>query len=545
MAFDTDKLRSHLKESGLFSDAEIEAEVLSAQKDAKAEERRTILNTQKVETPAVAQSSPAIAAAPAVAASAAAPSVAPVQSAPPITGATTPAELFDMRPKGTPVERIGGMIGEAGTAAVPVAANATQSSLDYARDAIANNPELTGALAAIPVLYGANKLGLFDTLGSKMSSTAQPQPFVGGSGPRNTPSAPTPAPTPAVTPIQDWDIHGEPALFAPTPAATTETPPAKPSQNLNLTEATDRMKNVTPAAGEFVGPMQPVGPPEFTGPRRPVVPTPPAALAATTTPAPVEPPPNAKLTWPGLAEEPGPLRWTANTLGTTKDVKGSQAAFEMAKDKLTALGVDLAPVHPETGKKTGGGLIPEGHAALNDFYQTYTGESLPKGGKIESEQKLKLYDALKTHLEEAHASGTLKNLGRGAIAAASILGISEAVKAAQRGDNSKLAELGFDVGISAIPPMRLAATALMGTNAGAPTVRSEPFAEVLNRPGVRQVLQNMSQTMPSAQFNAARDQYLSKVSSFPEYNSSRFTKPVIGSTQPINRRTLLPIAPPR
>ena len=160
-------------------------------------------------------------------------------------------------------------------------------------------------------------------------------------------------------------------------------------------------------------------------------------------------------------------------------------------------------------------------------------------------QKLKLYDALKTHLEEANASGTLKNLGRGAIAAASILGISEAVKAAQRGDNSKLAELGFDVGISAIPPLRVAATALMGTNAGTPTLRSEPFAETLNRPGVRQVLQNMSQTMSPVQFNAARDQYLSKVSSFPEYNSSRFTKPVIGSTQPINRTTLLPIAPPR
>jgi hypothetical protein len=290
--------------------------------------------------------------------------------------------------------------------------------------------------------------------------------------------------------------------------------------------------------------MLPSGSTIGTTPTRPVTPTPPAALAAITTPAPVEPPPKTKLTWPGLAEESGPLRWTANTLGTTKDVKGSQAAFEMAKDKLTALGVDLAPVNPETGKKTGGGLIPEGHAALNDFYQTYTGESLPKGGKIESEQKLKLYDSLKTHLEEAHANGTLKNLGRGALAAASVLGISEAVKAAQRGDNSKLAELGFDLGISAIPLLRAAATALMGTNAGVPTVRSEPFAEVLNRPGVRQVLQNMSKTMSPSEFNVARDQYLSKLSSFPEYNSSRFTKPAIGSTQAINRTTLLPVAPP-
>jgi hypothetical protein len=433
----------------------------------------------------------------------------------------------------------------------------------------------------------------------------------------------------------ETSVVNEPS-FAQVPQAaapaTTEAPPAAPSQNLSLTEATDRMKNVVPAASvaptvsetpaapvppvmserqsaiaeadarlaavknspevqnsvwgalssnetpaeaearKSIGQaklaaaieahdqevraayklseapaIQEIGPPEFTGPRRPVVPTPPAELAATTTPAPVEPPPKAKLTWPGLAEEPGPLRWTANTLGTTKDVKGSQAAFEMAKDKLTALGVDLAPVHPETGKKTGGGLIPEGHVALNDFYQTYTGESLPKGGRIESEQKLKLYDALKTHLEEAHASGTLKNLGRGAIAAASILGISEAVKAAQRGDNSKLAELGFDVGISAIPPLRTAVTALMGTTLQSGTLPNgdRDYSEVLNRPGVRQVLQNMSKVMTPAQFNAGADKYLSKVSSFPEYNSSRFTKPVIGSTQPINRRTLLPIAPPR
>ena len=387
MAFDTDKLRSHLKESGLFSDAEIEAEVLSAQKDAKAEERRTILNTQKVETPAVAQSSPAIAAAPAAAASVPAAAVPPV--AKPITSATTPAELFDMRPKGTPVERIGGMIGEAGTAAAPVAANATQSALDYARDAIANNPELTGALAAIPVLYGANKLGLFDTLGSKMSSTSQPQPFVGGSGPRATPQPNQMAGSywdwfnrqpgnqasgsPSASQPQAWDIHGEPALFAPTPAATTEAPPAAAPVNTKLQELQARAaagiptnaaptvsgtpaapvppvmserqsaiaeadarlaavrnspevqnsvwgalsSNETPAEAEArksIGQaklaaaieahdqevraayklseapaIQEIGPPEFTGPRRPVVPTPPAALASTTILEPVPP----------------------------------------------------------------------------------------------------------------------------------------------------------------------------------------------------------------------------------------------------------------
>jgi hypothetical protein len=119
------------------------------------------------------------------------------------------------------------------------------------------------------------------------------------------------------------------------------------------------------------------------------------------------------------------------------------------------------------------------------------------------------------------------------------------VNAAQRGDKGPLLETAFDVGVGAIPVVGTAAQAMMGTNVGAPTVRPEPFAEVLQRPGVRQVLQNMSQIMSPSEFNAARDEYLSKVSSFPEYNSLRFAKPMIGSNQPINRRTLLPVAPPR
>jgi hypothetical protein len=297
MALDAEKLRAHLKESGIFSDAEIDAEVLSAVKDSKAEERRTILNTQKVETPSVAQSSPAIAAAPAAVVPAAAvppvASVAPV--AKPITAATTPAELFDMRPKGTPVQRIGENINEAAAAAAPaaaaVASNATQDSLDYARNAIANNPELTGALAAIPFAYGANKLGLFDTLGSKMSSTAQAQPMVGGSGPRNTPQPDQMAGSywdwankqpgnqasgsPSAAQPQAWGIHDEPPLFAPTPAAepTITAAPAAAPVNTKLQELQARAAAGTPATGEFVGPMQPVGPPEMVGPRKPIVPS--------------------------------------------------------------------------------------------------------------------------------------------------------------------------------------------------------------------------------------------------------------------------------
>jgi hypothetical protein len=123
--------------------------------------------------------------------------------------------------------------------------------------------------------------------------------------------------------------------------------------------------------------------------------------------------------------------------------------------------------------------------------------------------------------------------------------VPNALLAAQQGNYGKLVELGFDVGTSAIPYVGTALTALTGTSAGAPTLRSDPYAEVLNRPGVRQTLQSMSQTMSPSQFNVARDQYLSKISQFPEINAARVTKPIIGSSRPLNPNTLLPIPPPR
>jgi hypothetical protein len=264
MALDADKLRTHLKESGLFSDAEIDAEVLSAQKDDKAEERRAILNTQKVETAPVAQSSPAIAAADVP------PAPAPV-SVPTVPAGTTAADLFTGKATptgmGTPPEQ---RVGQVGQNVVDAGGNLVQNAVDYFSTFPNYHPNITGAAVAVPIAYAAHKAaqatGLYDTLVSKMATnnaSAQPQPFVGGSGPRNTPPATTPAApeapaAPAVTPIQDWDIHNEPAWSAATPApvATTEAPPAKPSQNLSLTEATDRMKNVIPAAETSTTPAE-------------------------------------------------------------------------------------------------------------------------------------------------------------------------------------------------------------------------------------------------------------------------------------------------
>jgi hypothetical protein len=579
MAIDADKLRAKLKESGLFSDAEIDAEVFSAQKDDKAEERRAILNTQKVEAPVVAQSSPAIAAAPAAAVAAPVPAAAVPSVAQPITSATTPAQLFDMRPKGTPVERIGANINEAAAAAGPavanVASNATQDSLNYARDAIANNPELTGALAAIPVLYGANKLGLFDNLGSKMSaSAAQPQPFVGGSGPRVTPPVTAPMPQP-----QAWDIHSDPsfgnflggstapATPAVTPAATT--PAAAPSRNLTLEEAQARLAGVTPsaaptrnvtagitpapkpAAGEFVGPMQPVGPPEFTGPRRPVVPTPPAALATTTAPvtptaAPVPPPTGELRTGAGLPAYAG------------EGKQYQRMPKEFASVKEVPAGYAFVPgVGP--GTNTIRNLeTPEGYKAAVQLHGGPFGshdEAVDFMNKYNAEQRMgppadrALRKSLGLPLQENTKGIPMKGVKVAGIAGA-VMAMSDVANAfnssVRTGNAGPLMETAFDIGISAIPGVRAAATGLTGSTlqSGKLFKEDRDYSEVLNRPGVRQVLDNMSKIMTPDQFNVEADKYLSKLSSFPQYNSSRFIKPAIGSTQPINRTTLLPIAPP-
>lgn len=303
MALDTDKLRSHLKDSGLFSDAEIEAEVLSAQKDAKAEERRSILNTQKVEAPAVAESSPAIAAASPTAA-AKAPSILSVPTAP---AGTTPADIASgaVSPAGmglTPEQRVGNV----GVNVAKAAGNATQDSLNYARDAVANNPDLPAYVAGgAGLAYLGKKAvegGLFSTLGDKIAnklSPTQPPPFVGGSGPRVTPA-----------PIQSWDIHSEPSFSNPAPAITpTASPVATPSRNLTIEEAKARMAGVTPPAASVVEPVAPVAAPVAplepvatplapTTPARPATPTPPAALASTV--APVAPPTGELKTGAGL-----------------------------------------------------------------------------------------------------------------------------------------------------------------------------------------------------------------------------------------------------
>jgi len=468
MALDTDKLRSHLKDSGLFSDAEIEAEVLSAQKDAKAEERRSILNSTKVEAPPVADSSPAVAASPAAAPAAKKQSILSVPTAP---AGTTPADIASgaVSPTGmglTPEQRVGNV----GVNVANAGGNAIQDSLDYARNAVANNPELTGALAAIPLAYGANKLGLFDNLGSKMSANAappQPQPFVGGSGPRVTPLAPVV--TPAASPIQNWDIHSDPSfgnfLGDGTAPATPAAPVAAPSRNLTIQEAQARMAGVTPAATpvvpEAVAPAmveapKPIAPtPAETSaamPSRPVVPTPPEALASTATPAVTYP---KKTTFKTAAEIPEGFVFrpdVGNLDRSMYNILGPEHR-QQAKEFLTGgkMFGQSADVNADVSKLTNQYF----QRLQSEIPETILGRDARKLQNVPSD--FGVYGGKGGFGKAAKVAGIAGTLFAGA----------DLVNAAQRGDTGRLLETAFNVGTGlGGPAVATAAQALMGTNAG-------------------------------------------------------------------------------
>lgn len=174
--------------------------------------------------------------------------------------AAVPTPVVSTAPlAGDAVERVVQNVGKAGALTTNAVSDATSNAGDVVNSFLANNPYLPAAVVGLLgggyVAKKAADAGLFDTLGSKMSSSAA-QPMVGGSGPRNT-----------AAPIQEWGIHDEPPLFAPAAAPeVTAAPAAAPSRNLTLEEAQARMAGVTPAASEMVGPIAPVGPPKPIAP---------------------------------------------------------------------------------------------------------------------------------------------------------------------------------------------------------------------------------------------------------------------------------------
>ena len=309
--FDKDNFRKEA-EAHNYSKEAIDAYI--AKMDAQdAAEKHATVTRMLAPAPAAAASAPAVvASAPPVAAAPAAAPVATSVATP--TVSTTPLD-------DSAASRVLRNMGKAGSMTGDAATDAMQSAMDYVSTFPNYHPYISGAALGIPLAYAAHKAaqatGLYDDLTAKMAiSNTQPQPFVGGSGPRNTPPAITPAApaapavTPAATPIQDWDIHNDPAwsiaTSAPaTPAATTEAPPAAPV-NTKLQELQARAAAglpTTPAASvapETMPAKTPWAPPTAevinkpsmlssgttigTAPARPVTPTPPAALASTTAP---------------------------------------------------------------------------------------------------------------------------------------------------------------------------------------------------------------------------------------------------------------------
>jgi hypothetical protein len=367
------------------------------------------------------------------------------------------------------------------------------------------------------------------------------QPFAG-----ITPAGPSfvtaPTPTPAITPAQAAPVtYVQPGQSFVTPLTAPETTPITSSAAPN----SDATKAVT---GLLTEEIKAAGAPEtkVAG----------ASVPETTVVQPVSPPEGAAPAYNQRVKKA--------MEGVPESVKAKYA--QEGKVVLKGYGVGDRSLTNTYG--------PEAYAKIIDYFNN--GQPIGSDANYQAVQKkinkgipssLAAEFATKLPGSEAEAGNFGKSFGdvgaytpegkvvtspaamKNAVAKGGAIflaaSVPNALLAAQQGNYGKLAELGFDVGTSAIPYVQAALTALTGTGANAPTLRSDPYAEVLNRPGVRQTLQSMSQTMSPSQFNVARDQYLSKISQFPEINTARVTKPIIGSSRPLNPNTLLPVPPPR
>jgi hypothetical protein len=147
--------------------------------------------------------------------------------------------------------------------------------------------------------------------------------------------------------------------------------------------------------------------------------------------------PTKPAKWPGGAEGSA-----AQLFGGTKKnfTSEAQASLEMFKDYVGK---------PITMPPSGGSIhqIEE----VSKFYEKYTGKPLPRSpeGKlvpIPESQIKQLHASINTELSDAVKGNKLGNLGKGALAAVALLGLTEAVQAAQKGDFGPLRQAGFDIG---------------------------------------------------------------------------------------------------
>jgi hypothetical protein len=166
----------------------------------------------------------------------------------------------------------------------------------------------------------------------------------------------------------------------------------------------------------------------------PVATTAPAAQAAAPEVKAAVPPKGAK--WPGGAEGSA-----LQLFGGTKK--------NLTPESMAALELFKGETGPLTMPPTGGTIHQIDQASK--FYEKHTGEPLPRNAegkltRIPEEQMQKLHAGIRTELEDAVKGNKLGSLGKGAMAAAALLGLTGAVQAAQKGDFGPLRQAGFDIG---------------------------------------------------------------------------------------------------
>ena len=318
------------------------------------------------------------------------------------------------------------------------------------------------------------------------AANAAPEPVLGAPA---EPIAGAATPTTAAEPITP---AAEPITPAQPVATTTETPATKATNDQIL----ETLNKVAPK-------------PEVT---------------PETTPA------EEKLKWPGK-ETPGAERWTLGQIGASREnyTKKHAAAIELLKDRTNGI---LTATHDG-----GGGLVEQ--QKLSDLVQHYTGKPIPskEGGgfaRIPKEQVAELHAGILSELQDAVKGGKLQSLGKGAMAAAALLGLTSAVQAAQKGNLAPLGEAGFDIGIGALggPAVMAGQMAMTGqTLASGMTPKGQKEyqnrQEILSRPGVQEQLKYLNVLNPNlstADFNKRVDAYLATNPNAPKTKLQQFNE---------------------
>ena len=233
--------------------------------------------------------------------------------------------------------------------------------------------------------------------------------------------------------------------------------------------------------------------------------------------------------WPGTSKGgAGAEGFALQQLGASRATYSKQhaAALEILKDRTNGI---------LTQSPSGGGIHQQDQ--LSKMYEDYTGKPIPKtekGGwaRIPDSQVAELHAGILNELQEAAKGGKLKSLGKGALAAAALLGISEAVQAAQKGNFGPLKEAGFDIGIGVLggPAVMAGQMALTGqTLASGMTPKGQKEfqnrQEILGREGVKDYLQMLKQLNPNpADYTKAAEQYLATNPNAPKTKSQRFNE---------------------